>query len=68
MAPLAPGRYDVACKEATKMKAALNGHAAVWPRAEAVSDGKWVQFFRGDEKIYDCNAAYAAANFMCTRR
>lgn len=50
------------------MKAALNGHAAVWPRAEAVSDGKWVQFFRGDEKIYDCNAAYAAANFMCTRR
>lgn len=47
------------------MKAALNGHAAVWPHAEAVSDGKWVRFYRDGVAIYDCNAAYAAANFLC---
>lgn len=50
------------------MSAALNGHAAVWPHAEAVSDGKWVHFYRDGVAIYDCNAAYAAANFLCARR
>lgn len=50
------------------MKAALNGHAAVWPQAEAASDGMWVQFFRDGARVYDCNAAYAAANFVCVKR
>lgn len=65
---LAPGRYDVKCNEPTKMKAALNGHGAVWPQAEAVSDGKWVHFYRAGAPIYDCNAAYAAANFVCVKK
>lgn len=50
------------------MKAALNGHAAVWPQAEAVSDGKWVLFYQDGERVYDCNASYAAANFVVERR
>jgi hypothetical protein len=66
--PLAPGRYDVRCKEPSRMNAASNGHAAVWPQAEAISDGKWVQFYRDGKPIYDCNATYAAGNFVCTKR
>jgi len=66
--PLALGRYEVRCKEPTRMNAVLNGHGAVWPQAEAVSDGKWVRFYRDGTVVYDCNAPYAAANFVCTRR
>ncbi|MES2785304.1 MAG: hypothetical protein V4684_07550 [Pseudomonadota bacterium] len=50
------------------MEAVLNSHGAVWPHAEAVSDGKWVQFYRDGQRLYDCNASYAAANFVCVKR
>lgn len=65
--PLPAGRYLAKCKEATRLSAALNGHSAIWPQAEAVSDGQWVQFYRDDVPIFDCNAQYASAHFLCTR-
>ena len=29
---------------------------------------KWVQFYRDGQRLYDCNASYAAANFVCVKR
>ena len=63
MKSLAKGRYKVRCKEANAIAAALNGHGAIWPDAEAVSDGEWVRFFRGDKEVFSCNSTYAAHNF-----
>lgn len=57
------GTYTVRCREATLLKARLNGHGAVWPHARAESDGESVVFFHDGKRVYDCNAAYAAANF-----
>ena len=64
---LAKGKYHVRCTEATALAAALNGHGAIWPEAEAVSNGKWVKFFRGDKEVFSCNSAYAAHNFEVKR-
>ena len=46
------------------MRATVNGHAPVWPQAEAVSDGKWVQCYRDGKRVFTCNATYARANFV----
>jgi hypothetical protein len=64
--PLAAGRYLARCKEATRLKAAANGHSTIWPQAEAVSDGLWVHFYRDGVAVFDCNAQYASAHFVCT--
>ena len=45
----------------------LNGHGAIWPEADAVSDGKWVKFFQGAKEVFTCNSAYAAHNFEVKR-
>ncbi|MDF3834894.1 hypothetical protein P3W85_18300 [Cupriavidus basilensis] len=29
-----------------------------------VSDGRWRTFFRDGKAVWDCNASYAAANFI----
>lgn len=55
------------CKEATRLRAALNGLSAIWPQAEAVSDGRCVQFYCDDVPIFDCNAEYASAHFLWTK-
>lgn len=60
---LAKGSYLLRCKESSFFAAAANGHSAVWPEAEAISDGKEVRFVRDGKQIYLCNAVYAAFNF-----
>lgn len=67
MKPLSPGKYCLSCKETTAIAAAMNGHSAVWPQAQAVSDGKRVVFFKDGKQVYSCNATYAGANFEVKR-
>ncbi len=67
MKPLSPGKYLLSCKENSPISAAMNGHSAVWPHAEAVSDGKRVVFLKDGKQVYSCNATYAAANFEVKR-
>lgn len=67
MKPLAPGKYRAVCREQSVIAAAMHGHSAVWPEAEAVSDGKRVRFYRNGKEVYSCNAVYAAANFEVTQ-
>lgn len=66
MKPLSPGKYLLSCKEKSPIAAAMNGHSAVWPAAEAVSDGERVVLFKDGKQVYSCNARYAAANFDVT--
>lgn len=63
MKPLAAGRYLLRCKERNLLAAAANGHSAIWPEAEAESDGKFVRFLRNGKEVYACNGRYAAVNF-----
>ena len=60
---LAKGCYLLRCKERSFYAAAANGHSAIWPEAEARSDGNEVRFVRDGKQIYLCNAVYAAFNF-----
>lgn len=46
------------------MLATVNGHDQVYPQAHCVSDGRWCTFFRDGKEVWDCNASYAAANFI----
>ena len=64
---LAVGRYQIRCEEASALAAASNGHGSIWPKAEAVSDGEWVKFFRGGKEVFACNATYAAHHFAVAR-
>lgn len=66
--PLPKGDYDFRCKERTLVQAAANGHSRVWPAATGTCDGKWVSMQRDGEQIFECNAAYASANFICRVR
>lgn len=66
--PLAKGSYLLRCKEKSLLAAAANGHSAIWPEAEAQSDGKIVVFRRHGKEVYACNAAYAALNFAVVMR
>lgn len=49
------------------LAAGCNGHSAVWPSCEAISDGAWVTFVRDKKAVFRSNAAYAAANFEVRR-
>jgi len=62
---LPPGTYLARCKEESRLKAVANGHSTVWPQSVAISDGIWVQFFKGEKRVFDCNAAYASTHFVC---
>lgn len=60
---LVTGSYVLRCKERSFFAAAANGHSAVWPEAEAISDGKEVRFVRDGKQTYVCSAVYAVFNF-----
>lgn len=62
--PLPPGKYLLRCKDKTVFSAAANGHSAIWPEADAESDGKLVRFVREGKEVYACNATYAALHFV----
>jgi hypothetical protein len=42
----------------------VKGHEEVFPQARCVSHGRWCTFFRDGKEVWDCNASYAAANFI----
>lgn len=62
-APLAPGTYLATCREATPLAAAVNGHCEVWPEATLVVEGDTAIFYKGGERVWSCNAIYAAHQF-----
>lgn len=66
-APLPDGEYRVTCKERNDLAAALNGHAAVYPRARMTVDRGAAIFHRDGETLWTCDAAYAAAHFRIDR-
>lgn len=63
---LAAGAYRAVCREQTQSEAEAAGHAAIYPEALCISDGKWCTFHRGETEVWACNAVYAAAHFDVT--
>ncbi|MBN3852293.1 MULTISPECIES: hypothetical protein [unclassified Paraburkholderia] len=58
------GEYVAICKENNPLSAAANGHSEVFPRALVIVKDGWATFYRDGEEIWNCNARYAAANFV----
>jgi hypothetical protein len=58
------GEYWAICKENNPLSAAANGHSQVFPRAEVTVKDGWATFHRDGKEIWNCNARYAAANFV----
>jgi hypothetical protein len=66
---LPKGDYKVQIKEKTFMQAVCNGHAFAFDKENitAKSDGSWTVFFDNGEKVWECNANYANANFIFSK-
>lgn len=62
--PLANGEYWATCRERNNLSAALNGHGDVFPQARMTVKDGWAFFYRNAEEVWNCNARYAAANFI----
>lgn len=60
---LPDGRYLARCREATRLKAASNGHSAVFPQAECALSATHASFYKVGVLVWECNRAYAQANF-----
>ena len=60
---LADGEYWATCRERNALSAAANGHSQVFPKARVVVKDGWATFFRDGEEVWNCNGAYAVANF-----
>ncbi|QRR09761.1 hypothetical protein FPJ27_26400 [Burkholderia sp. MS455] len=65
--PLPDGEYRATCKERNDLAAALNGHAAVYPRARMTVDRGTAIFHRDGETLWTCDVVYAAAHFRIDR-
>lgn len=64
---LEDGVYLAKCRERSALAAAANGHGAVWPEARMVIAKGTARFYRGNEQVWLCNAAYAGAQFEVTQ-
>ncbi|MBI6883220.1 hypothetical protein [Pseudomonas putida] len=62
-AKLANGEYVAKPRDATYLKAALNGHASIWPAAKMVIADDIATFFKDGVEVWNCNAAYASHHF-----
>ncbi len=60
----ADGEYLAICRENNPLSAAANGHEQVVPRAQMTVKDGWATFHRDGQEIWNCNARYAAANFV----
>ncbi|RQR62901.1 hypothetical protein DIE12_34460 [Burkholderia sp. Bp9015] len=60
---LADGQYRATCRERNPLSAAANGHSLVYPEARVIVKDGWAFFYRENVEVWNCNAAYAAANF-----
>lgn len=61
---LANGEYWATCRERNEISAALNGHGDVFPQARMTVIEGWAFFYKNGEEVWNCNARYAAANFV----
>ncbi|GJH14629.1 hypothetical protein IAG25_28180 [Caballeronia sp. EK] len=64
---LRDGTYQATCKERNALAAAMNGHSAVYPQARCTIAKGWAVFVREGKEVWECNAAYAEANFKLER-
>lgn len=64
---LPDGEYWAICRERNALSAAMNGHSQVFPKARIMVRGGWAFFYRDDQEVWSCNAAYAAVNFDIQR-
>ncbi|MDF0506617.1 hypothetical protein POK33_38345 [Burkholderia cenocepacia] len=60
---LPDGEYWATCRERNALSAAANGHSQVFPEARITVKDGWAFFYHEDVQVWNCNAAYAAANF-----
>ncbi|WP_321916908.1 hypothetical protein [Paraburkholderia sp. J11-2] len=58
------GEYRAICKENNSLSAAANGHSEVFPTAQVTVKDGWATFYRDGQEVWNCNARYAAANFV----
>lgn len=65
--PVLPGMYRATCRDENFLKAAANGHSAVFPSCECEIKGATADFFKDGQWVWSCNAAYAAAHFDLQR-
>jgi hypothetical protein len=61
--PFADGNYRATCKERTYLSAAMNGHSLIFLSADMTIRDGLAYFYRDGVEVWDCNAAYAEANF-----
>jgi hypothetical protein len=52
------------CRERNVLSAAANGHSQVFPNAQMTVRDGWAYFYRDRTEVWNCNAVYAAAQFM----
>nr|WP_232077983.1 hypothetical protein [Burkholderia sp. THE68] len=64
---LRDGSYLATCKERNALSAAMNGHSAVWPRAQCTVTKGVAVFYRDGKEVWSCNAAYAEVHFKIER-
>ncbi len=63
MDTLPDGEYWATCRERNPLSAAANGHSLVFPKARLTVKDGWAVFYRDGKEVWNCNAAYAGANF-----
>ncbi|CEK42626.1 hypothetical protein PQBR44_0103 (plasmid) [Pseudomonas putida UWC1] len=63
---LKAGVYLARCKEATFLKAGINGHSSVWPEADLTIRDGWAYFSKSGVEVWNCNSAYASLHFIVT--
>ena len=63
---LKAGFYLARCKEATFLKAGINGHSSVWPEADLTIRDGWAYFSKSGVEVWSCNSAYASLHFIVT--
>ena len=61
---LTDGQYWAVCRERNVLSAAANGHSQVFPKAQMTVRDGWAYFYRDGTEVWNCNAVYAAAQFM----
>lgn len=61
---LANGEYRATRRERNEISAALNGHGDVFPQARMTAIDSGAFFYKNGDEVWNCNARYAAANFI----
>ena len=56
-------QYTAFTKESSWLSAAINGHAGVFPQADAIIRDGWAWFSRDGNYVWECNEDYARAHF-----